>query len=49
MVVVAGCVPIRHDARDLVIDAATTMRTVTLEEPGCISYRFALLSTSPMI
>lgn len=46
-VVVAGYAPIRCDARDHVVDAATTMRTITLEEPGCISYRIAFALDEP--
>jgi quinol monooxygenase YgiN len=47
MVVVAGCAPIRRDAREFVNDAAATMRRITLQERGCISYRFAFALDEP--
>jgi quinol monooxygenase YgiN len=46
-VVVAGSAPIRHDAREIVQGAAATMRTTTLREPGCISYRFGFALDEP--
>lgn len=46
-IVVAGCAPIRRDARDSVMDAASTMRRATLGEPGCISYRFGFALDEP--
>jgi quinol monooxygenase YgiN len=47
MVLVAGCAPIRREARDVVIDAASRMQRLTLDEPGCISYRFAFSLDEP--
>lgn len=46
-VLVAGCAPIRHDARESVNSAAATMRAMTLQESGCISYRFAFALDEP--
>lgn len=47
MVVVAGYAPIRHEARREVIEAANTMRALTIEEPGCLSYRFSFALDEP--
>lgn len=41
MVVVAGHAPIHPAARRSVIQAAATMRSLTINEPGCITYRFS--------
>lgn len=46
-VLVAGSAPFRPDARELLQDAAATMRTITLRESGCISYRFGFALDEP--
>jgi quinol monooxygenase YgiN len=46
-VLVAGHAPIRHDHRSAVIEAASHMRRLTIEERGCISYRFSFALDDP--
>ena len=41
MIVIAGSVPIRPEARADAIDAALAMARATQAEPGCSSYRFS--------
>lgn len=47
MIVVAGSIPIRPDAREAAIAAALEMQTATLEEPGCQQYAFSFAVEDP--
>jgi quinol monooxygenase YgiN len=47
MVVAADSAPIRHKKRPVIIRAATTVRALTLEEPGGTTHRLAFTLADP--
>jgi quinol monooxygenase YgiN len=49
MIVVAGTIPIRADAREAAIAAAVEMQTATLNEPGCQQYAFSFDVVDPCL
>ena len=40
MIIVSGTMTFRPDSHDAVVEAATTVATASLEEPGCRTYGF---------
>jgi quinol monooxygenase YgiN len=49
MIVIAGSVRVRADARDEAIRAALAMATATQAEPGCRAYRFSADLADPTL
>ncbi len=49
MIVIAGSIPTRADAREAAIAAAVEMQTATLEEPGCQQYVFSFDIADPCL
>ncbi len=47
MIVIAGTIPIRADAREAAIAACVAMQTATLGEPGCQQYAFSFAVEDP--
>jgi len=47
MIIITARASVRHDQRDAAISAADDMRKLTLDEPGCIDYRFWSATDDP--
>ena len=47
MIIVTGRVQVRPDQRDAALSAAEQMRKHTINEPGCIEYRFWSATDDP--
>jgi quinol monooxygenase YgiN len=47
MIIITGRVQVHPDHRDAAVTAAQDMRTQTLDEPGCIDYRFWSATDDP--
>jgi quinol monooxygenase YgiN len=47
MIIITGRAQVHPDQRDVAISAAQDMRTHTINEPGCIDYRFWSATDDP--
>ena len=47
MIIVTGRVRVHPDQRDAALSAAQGMRKLTIDEPGCIDYRFWSATDDP--
>src|SRR5256885_14510732 len=47
MIIITGRAQVRRDQRDAAIAAAQDMRKHTIDEPGCIDYRFWSATDDP--
>ena len=49
MIVIQGTITTKPDKRDATIEACNKMRAATIDEPGCLAYRFGFSTDDPTV